>query len=120
MSKSDSGFMMEGLVGFLDENLFTITTKQQQRIVAVFLDWFNRDARLKRVPDLAERIIGMEKKLRKMAKNMEVTMRGGKLVVTTDAESTALLNLLRRGSDWFDPHRDVDAAILYALAEGAS
>ena len=114
------GLFMDAVRGALQDNLFTITTKKQDAVVERFMAWFNHDARLKPVPDLAQRIVDMEPKLRKMAKNLEVSIQKGELVIRSDAESMALLSLLRRGSDWFDPHRDVDAAILLALSKGAT
>ena len=41
----------------------------------------------------------------------------GQTLVTSDAESEMTLNSLRRGSLWFDPHPDADAAILTSLIE---
>lgn len=114
------GVFMDALRGALQDNLFTNTTQKQDAVVQRFMNWLNLDARLKPVPDLAQRIVGMEPKLRKMAKNLEVSIQRGKLVIKSDAESLALLNLIRRGSDWFDPHPDVDTAILLALSKGAS
>jgi hypothetical protein len=114
------GVFMDAVRGALQDNLFTITTKKEDAVVERFMSWFNNDARLKPLPDLAQRITDMEPKLRKMAKNLEVSIQEGKLVIRSDAESMALLSLLRRGSDWFDPHRDVDAAILLALGKGAT
>lgn len=115
-----NNFLMKLVSDQLDDTLFTITTEQEDKVVQVFMNWFNKEARLKPVPDLAQRVADMEPKLRKMAENLDVSIQKGKLVVRADAESTALLSLLRRGSEWFDPHRDVDAAIMWALAEGAS
>lgn len=112
--------MMQVFVHHLDETLFTITTEKQDKVVETFLDWLTGKARLKQVPDLADRISKMEPKLRKLAKNLDVGYQGGKLVVKADADSTALLSLLRRGSDWFEPHPGVDAAILSALVKGAT
>lgn len=114
----DSGFLMEGIASAFKENLFTITTKKEDAVVAVFLDWFNKEAQLRRVPDLTKRIVDMEPKLRKMAKNLDVSIKDGKLVIRSDADSEALLSLLRRGSDWFEPHPDVNAAILLGLSNG--
>ena len=116
----DSGFIMEALSSVLDETLFTITDQKERAVADILMDWLNNTARLKPVPDLAARIMRMEPRLRKMAKNLEMSIQEGKLVIKTDAESETLLNLLRRGSDWFDPHPDVNAAILLALADGAN
>jgi hypothetical protein len=115
-----SGVFMDAIRGAFQDNLFTMTTEKEDAVVSRFMNWLNHDARLKPVPDLPDRIAAMEPKLRKLAKNLEVSIQKGKLVVRADAESTALLSLLRRGSDWFDPHPDVDAAILLALGKGAS
>lgn len=110
---------MVGIREAFEENLFTITTKKENAIVAVFMDWLNNDARLKPLPDLQQRIMDTEPKLRKMAKNLDLSFLDGKLVIKADAESESLLSLLRRGSDWFDPHPDVNAAILMALTSGS-
>lgn len=110
---------MLGMREAFEKKLFTITTRKTDAIVQVFMDWFNHSARLKPVPDLQNRIQAMEPKLRKMARNLDLSFHDGKLVIKTDAESESLLNLLKRGSDWFDPHQDVNAAILVALANGS-
>jgi hypothetical protein len=102
-----------------EENLFTITTPKVNAIVAIFMEWFNKEARLKPLPDLQERIMRMEPKLKRMAEKLNVSFQDGKLVIRADAESESLLNLLRRGSDWFDPHPDVNAAILVGLTNGS-
>ncbi len=110
---------MAGIREAFEENLFTITTKKEEAVVAVFMDWLNNTARLKPLPDLPQRIAGLEPKLRRMAKNLDLRFLDGKLVIKADAESESLLSLLRRGSDWFDPHPDVNAAILVALTNGS-
>ena len=114
------GVFADAVRSALQDNLFTNTTQKQNAVVERFMNWLNRDARFKPVPDLAQRIANMEPRLRKMAKNLEVSIQRGKLVIRSDAESAALLSLLRRGSNWFDPHPDVDTAILLALSKGAS
>jgi hypothetical protein len=111
---------MRAVVADLDETLFTISTEQRQAVVNYFMDWFNHGVRLSPVPDLAGRIARMEKKLRKMAENLEVSLQRGSLVVKSDADSLVLLTLLRRGSAWFEPHPNVDAAIMAALLESAT
>jgi hypothetical protein len=115
---SDFPFMA-AMRNVFEENLFTMTTKKEEAIVGVFMDWLNKDARLKPLPDLPKRISDLEPRLRRMAKNMRISFQDGKLVIKTDAESGSLLSLLRRGSDWFDPHPDVNAAILLALSTGS-
>ena len=110
---------MKGLREAFEENLFTITPKKERAVAEVFMDWLNNSARLKPLPDLPRRIQAMEPKLRKMAKKLDVSFRDGELVIKADAESESLLSLLRRGSDWFDPHPDVNAAILVALTNGS-
>lgn len=109
---------MKVVAAYLDETLFTLTDVQRDRIVVLFTNWFNHEARLKPLPDLADRISETVVKLQKMARDLEVAVQGGKIVVKVDADSEALLSLLRRGSSWFDPHPDVDAVILAALVSG--
>jgi hypothetical protein len=110
---------VKGIEEAFEENLFTITPQKERAITEVFMDWLNGSARLKPLPDLPQRIQAMEPKLRKMAKNLDLSFQDGKLVIKADAESESLLTLLRRGSDWFDPHPDVNAAILVALTNGS-
>lgn len=110
---------MAGMREAFEDNLFTISTKKEDAVVSVFMDWFNNSARLKALPDLPQRIGAMEPKLRRMAKNLDLSFLDGKLVIKADAESESLLSLLRRGSDWFDPHPDVNAAILVAMTNGS-
>ncbi len=113
--KERDGFM-ELMVWPLEKSLFTITTKKEEAITSIFVDWFNTTATLKQVPDLQKRLMEMPIKLRKMAKNLKLSIHEGKLVIRSDADSEVLLSLLRRGSDWFEPHPDVDAAILVGLS----
>lgn len=108
-----------GIREAFEETLFTITPNKEQAVVEVFMDWFNNSARLKPLPDLPQRIAAMEPKLRRMAKKLDLSFQDGRLVIKADAESESLLNLLNRGSDWFDPHPDVNAAILVALTNGS-
>lgn len=110
---------MKGMREAFEEKLFTISSRKIETITAVFMAWLNNDARLKPVPDLQQRIVDMEPKLRRMARKLDLSFQDGKLVIKADAESESLLNLLRRGSDWFDPHPDVNAAILVALTNGS-
>jgi hypothetical protein len=110
---------MAGMRQAFEEKLFTISTKKTDAVVSIFMDWFNNSARLKPVPDVQNRILAMEPKLRRMARNLDLSFQDGKLVIKTDAESESLLNLLKHGSDWFDPHPDVNAAIMVALANGS-
>lgn len=110
---------MKGVREAFEDKLFTITSRKIDAVASVFMDWFNKEARLKPLPDLQQRIVAMEPKLRKMARNLDLSFQDGKLVIKTDADSQSLLNLLRRGSDWFDPHPDVNAAILVALTNGS-
>ena len=110
---------MAGIREAFEENLFTLSTKKEDAVVAIFTDWLNNRARLKPLPDLPQRILALEPKLHRMAKNLDLSFQDGKLVIKADTESESLLNLLRRGSDWFDPHPDVNAAILVALTNGS-
>jgi len=114
----NQGFLAEAIYTTIDKSLFTITTQKQKAVVTLFLNWFTQDAQLKPVPDLQQRLVKMGPKLTKMAENLQVTIKDGKLVVKSDAESEVLLSLLRRGSDWFEPHPDVNAAILLGLLNG--
>lgn len=113
-------FLVAPLADCLKETLFTITTEKENAVVAGFLDWLTNKARLKPVPDLQDRITKMGPRLRKLAENLEVRIKDGKLVVKADAESETLLNQFRYGTNWFEPHPDVNAAILSALADGAN
>ncbi len=113
---SKRSYFMDLCVWPLEKSLFTITTKKEDAIVSVFMSWLTEKASLKRVPDLDQRLSAMPKRLRKMAKSLKLSIKDGALVVKADAESEALLSLLRRGSDWFEPHPDVNAAILMGLS----
>jgi len=115
----DSGFIMDALTDGFKKSLFTITKSKEDAVVAMFLDWLNKKAHLKPVPDLQQKLMEMGPKLSKMAKNLDVSIMEGKVVIKTDAESESLLNLFRRGSSWFSPHPDVNGAILLALASGS-
>lgn len=112
-----SGVYVDAVRAALQKDLFTITTKEQDEVVRKFLDWFSNDARLKPGTDLAKKILVIEPRLRQMARNLEVSVQAGRLVIRSDADSMALLSLLRRGSDWFDPHPSVETAVLLALAK---
>lgn len=115
----NSGFVMDALEDTFKKSLFTITTKKEAAVTAMFLDWLNKKAHLKPVPDLQKKIVEMGPKLNRMAKNLDLSIVEGKIVIKTDAESESLLNSFRRGSSWFSPHPDVNGAILLALAEGS-
>jgi len=108
------------LLYVIEKVLYTKSRAQQDAVVSQFMEWLQERARLKPVPNLQDNIVGMEKKLRKMAENLEIEFVEGKLVIRSDAESMTLLRLLRRGSSWFDPHPGVDETILFALIKGAS
>lgn len=110
---------MIGMMEAFEKNLFTMTAQKENAVVSIFLDWFNKEAQLKPIPDLQQRIINLVPKLRKMARNLSFEFKEGKLVIKSDADSQSLLDLLRRGSDWFEPHPDVNAAILVALTSGS-
>ena len=111
------GEIFQTVLDHLDDTLFTMTGKKEDKIVSNLMEWFNTEARLKPVADLPDRIVRMEAKLRKMAKNLTVSVQSGKFSIKADAESETTLNSLRRGSLWFDPHPDADAAILTSLIE---
>jgi hypothetical protein len=115
---SDFPFMAALREAF-EKDLFTMTTKKENAIVSIFMHWLAKEARLKPLPDLQQRVIDMEPKLHKMAKNLSLSFQDGNLVIKSDAASGSLLSALRRGSDWFDPHPDVNAAILVALTSGS-
>jgi hypothetical protein len=118
ISKSKgTGELMQVILNQLDQTLFTMTRDKEDKIVESLMAWLNEKARLKPVPDLAARLLSMEPKLRKMASKLNISVQKGKFVFRADAESEALLNSFRRGSMWFDPHPDVDAAILASVIE---
>lgn len=100
----------------VENKLFTKSDKNADAVTSYFLDWLNNDARLKPLPDLQQHLLDLEPRIRRMAKNLELSIQDSKVVIRTDAESESLLRLFRRGSDWFDPHPDVNAAIILALA----
>ena len=120
MKSPEDGTLMGVFTAYLNDTLFTLTSEQEESVVGALMNWLNNEARLKPVPDLADRLVSMAPRVRKMAENLTVSIDEGKLVVKTDAESEATLNLFRRGSSWFDPHPDVEAAILRALVEGST
>lgn len=115
-----NSLLIDPLARTLSDTLFTITDSRKDAIVAVFMDWLTKYARLKPAPDIPDRIAKIEPRLRKLAKNLSVCIEREKIVIRTDADSQALLDSFRRGTSWFEPHPDVNAAIMLALANGGN
>lgn len=87
----------------------------QQRVAESFFQWLAGEATKKPVPDLAERLTGMQAKLRIMAAGLKVEMVMGAPVVSASGDSHSTWCLLKRGSSWFEPHPHPELVVLVAV-----
>lgn len=88
--------------------------KQQAAAVSAIMMGFSA-LRMKPVPDLAERVKKTEAQVKVMVQNIGIKFQRDKFVVTVAGSSEALMNQLRRGSDWYEPWDKVDELVLAAV-----
>lgn len=110
----------QALKEVLGSSLFTISDEDRKQIASSLVEWLTDVARKKPVPDLLERVERLKKQIEQMARNISVEYSHGRFVIKTDSDSEAVLRMFRKGTDWFDPHNDVDGAIISALLSSAS
>jgi hypothetical protein len=100
----------------LDDVLMDRLRKPGQRsvVVSTVMEGFGL-VQKKPVPDLPQRILDMEKRVRKMSEQVGLGFVNGRLVVKVAGSSESLMTELRRGSDWYLPWPEVDEVVLAAI-----
>lgn len=88
--------------------------KQRDRIVAAVMDGFSR-VRKSTVPDLQKRLEQLEAGIWTLTENIQLRFLHGRPVVKVAGSSEALLEQLRRGTDWYEPWDDIDRILLAAV-----
>lgn len=69
----------------------------------------------KPVPDLLARTAKLEERVRSMTEHIALHFVNGRLVVKVAGSAEALMNELRRGSDWYAPWDRVDDHVVAAI-----
>lgn len=87
---------------------------QRNIVVSTVMEGFGL-VQKKPVPDLPQRILDMEKRVRKMSEQVGLGFVNGRLVVKVAGSSELLMTELRRGSDWYLPWPEVDEVVLAAI-----
>lgn len=99
----------------LSANLANLSVGDRRAIAKAFHDWFS-GTRKRTVPDLNEKIEKWMRRLAALADNLELEVSGGKLTVSTNnPDSAEALELMARGSDWFEGSADPAALVARAL-----
>lgn len=102
----------EAINGVLELRLRDL--KQREMVVTILMDGF-ANLKKKPVPDLAQRIEAVQKRVKAMSEDIGIGFINGRLVVKVKGSSESLLTELRHGSDWYDPWDKVDEVTLAAI-----
>lgn len=88
--------------------------EQKKLIVSRAMEAFMK-VRKAPVPDLVERTQRIQGRLEKLAEDLSVEFKLGRLVVKPAGSSEPLMTELRRGTEWYDPVEDIDNIIVAAI-----
>jgi len=88
--------------------------KQRELVVSTIMAGFI-NLKQKPVPDLAERIKGIEKRVSKMVEEVSLGFVNGRLVFKVAGSSESLMTELRHGSNWYEPWEKIDEILLAAI-----
>lgn len=100
------------------ENEFARGFDQRERraqVANALYTWLVNDARKKQVPDLAQRLEKMRKRIDVMVEDMEIKFVNNKPVVKVAGSSEDTLKALRLGTDWFVGTDDVVELVVTGL-----
>ena len=99
----------------LSDNLRQLSQADRKAVEAALHAWFS-GCRKRPTPDFAQRSERMMKRLSDLAASVEVSVAGGELSVSSDdSASEETLELVTRGSDWFEGCDDPAALVARAL-----
>ena len=93
----------------------TNTPEAKKRVQTVLENWLSFTARKKSVANLELLMDEFRKRIRGLAKSVNLTYSNGKLVVIATGDSENTLRMMKRGTDWFDPAEDLDQLIAGAI-----
>ena len=98
----------------MSENV-EVTEAGRRAVESALHSWFS-GCRKRRVPDLAQRTEQWMKRLSSLARSVEVKISGGMVTVSSsDPAGAETLELVSRGSDWFEGCDDSAALVVRAL-----
>ena len=101
----------EAVKSAIDPTL-TVSPAQQARIASRLYRWLSLETRKKAVPDLIARLERMKERIDALAEIIEIEYFGSGIVVKAFVRSDETFRMLRRGTDWFDPHPDLERDII--------
>jgi hypothetical protein len=87
---------------------------QRRQVAAALMQMFT-NLRKKPVTDLDRRVQTMRQQIDRAVEDMSLQFVRGELVIKVAGSAELLINLFRRGSDWFQPEPDVDKIVLAAM-----
>lgn len=92
----------------------------RQRAAQALVFWLINDARKRTVPDLEQRLADLRDRIYIMADEMHLEFKEGKLVVAAVGSSQDVLQMLRRGTAWFEGTDEVENLILTGILDKAA
>ena len=92
-----------------------MTPEAQQRVTESLYCWLAESAVKRPVPDFDVRLAAMQTKLKSMAKGLRVEMLQGRVVVSASGDAQGTWCLLKRGSNWFEPHPNPEMAVVVEI-----
>lgn len=113
MSRTDNPFELvtESVYDSLDQ----LARDREKAVASKLMEWVSDPANTAKVPDLAERLAQLEKKVDRLAKGVKVRVEQGKCVVKVNGADMETLKQFRLGTKWFKPHPDPVLAVIEAI-----
>jgi hypothetical protein len=95
----------------------TLDEGGRERLEKALTNWLSFTARKKPMLDLPRRLEDFCKRIRTLAESVRFEMTQDGIVVKAAGDAEVTLRMLERGTDWFDPARDVTEMIVNAVFE---
>ena len=106
--------LIEGTVDSVFQQRFD-DREQKAKVVEALMQWLTVRARKKKVPDLTEKLRGMQERTKKMVDSMTIEIEKDKPVVKVASSDEETWKMFRLGTDWFEPNPDAIETVLSGL-----
>jgi hypothetical protein len=92
----------------------------RERVAEALGNWLAFTARKKPAADAVKRLEDFRKRIEGLAENLSLDIGAAGYVVKTTGDAESTLQMLERGTEWFDPAGDLTEMIVGAIFEQRS
>lgn len=104
---------IDEILTVINADMFTFSPESKKRLGTALGLWFLNDAKKKpSVADFDNKVVAYVEELGELADHIKIELVENRYVVTTNGSRESTLRDLRIGTNWFDPHKNIDGFIL--------